>query len=296
MNMKLDLDCNPTPSDIFVIQKGITRFNNEKLGVIDKEFCIYLRDDAGTIRGGIFAVSDSYSIYIILLWMEDELRNKGYGSKLMQAAEDEAIKRNCTNSYVDTFSFQAEEFYRKCGYQPIGIINKAAFDYSRIFFKKSLIASNSTNCNIELVEPATAEKICRDITRDLPDYFGIPEANERYANGVVERISFAAKVDETYVGLLALEFPFKNNANIYWMAVKGDYHGKNIGSVLVKEAEKYCRDQGCHSMTVETLSPKNNDKNYLKTYHFYEKVGFDPLFELNTYGPDFLMVYMQKTL
>lgn len=138
MNITLDVDRHPTINDIDVIQKGINHFNNSKIGESPDEFCIYLRDDANVIHGGLFAVIYSDAIHIILMWMEEELRNKSYGKKLIQAAEEEAIKRKCKFAYVDTFSFQAEGFYQKCGYHPIGVINQALFDYSRIFLKKEL--------------------------------------------------------------------------------------------------------------------------------------------------------------
>jgi GNAT superfamily N-acetyltransferase len=297
MNIKLDLDCNPALNDIDIIQKGINQFNNNQLGESPKEFCIYLRDDTNVIHGGLFGVSFSDSIHIVLMWLDDKLRGKGYGSKLMKAAEDEAIKRNCAYSFVDTFSFQAEGFYRKCGYKPFGTIKHALFDNSRIFLKKSLLTNNIKNqFDVELVSPTIARELCRDISHDLPEYFGIPEAIERYANGMLECTSFAIKDRGNHIGLLALEFPFRNNANIYWMAVKRAYHDKGIGSLLINTATTYCIDNGYNSITVETLSPKSNDVNYLKTYHFYEKSGFQPLFELHTHGPDFLMVYMQKIL
>jgi GNAT superfamily N-acetyltransferase len=299
MKIRLDLDSNPTISDIDVIQKGINKFNNEKMGENEKEFCIYLRDESDVIHGGLFAVSYSESIHIILMWMEDELRGKGYGTKLIKAAEEEGIKRNCLYSCVDTFSFQAEGFYRKCGYQPIGIVHHALLNHSRIFLKKYLFPKHKDPnhiSKIELIEPSAAVTTCRSITQDLPEYFGIAEANERYAKGTIERTSFAAKVGKEYVGLLTLEFPFSHNANIYWMAVKRQYQGKGIGASLIKAAEEYCYERCCDSITVETLSAKNEDQNYLKTYRFYENVGFKPLFEMNTYGPDFLMVYMQKII
>lgn len=298
-NIRLDLDNNPNLKDIDVIQKGINHFNNTKMGESPKEFCIYLRDESNTIRGGLFAVSYSDSIHIILMWMDEELRGKSLGKKLIKAAEEEGIKRKCKYAFVDTFSFQAEGFYQKCGYQSIGVINNAIFEHSRIFLKKPLTkgdVNSYNNFSIELVEPTDAEKICRNISADLPEYFGIPEANERYAEGMLERVSFSAKNAMDSIGLLTLEFPFKNNANIYWMAVKRANQAQNIGTSLIKAAENYCRDKGYQSITVETLSPKNNDNNYLKTYQFYIKAGFQPLFELNTYGPEFLMVYMQKTI
>ncbi|MBA3816071.1 MAG: GNAT family N-acetyltransferase [Parachlamydiaceae bacterium] len=141
-----------------------------------------------------------------------------------------------------------------------------------------------------------SEQACRELTLSLPEYFGIQEANERYAKGVRELITFGAKFNGIYVGLISLEMAFPNNANIYWMAVKKEYHGQGIGSSLLKCAETYCSEKQCTSMTVETLSPVEKDPNYIKTYIFYQGNGFEPLFELNTYGPDFKMVYLYKKL
>ena len=149
---------------------------------------------------------------------------------------------------------------------------------------------------IEAIEPAQASRVCRAITETLPEWFGIPEANARYEAGCLERTSFVAREDGQDVGLIVLEFPFPSNCNIYWMGVRRDFHGKNIGMQLFQKSEEYCRKQGCTSMTVETLSQKEKDENYFKTYRFYEKAGFKPLFELNTYGPEFAMVYMGKFL
>ena len=100
--------------------------------------------------------------------------------------------------------------------------------------KVNLVAPHNTIINasssIQIIEPALAEKVCRDLTDGLPEWFGIPEANERYAKGCTERTSFASILDKNYVGMITLEFPFPNNANIYWMAVNQKFHGKKIGS------------------------------------------------------------------
>lgn len=144
--------------------------------------------------------------------------------------------------------------------------------------------------------PDESEQACREISITLPEWFGIPEANERYANGVKERFTFGYVIDNTCVGILSLEFPFKNTANIYWMGVKRDWHNKGIGKALLNHAEMICKERQVYSLTVETLSPKENDSNYLKTLKFYLKGGFKPLFELNTYGPEYSMVYLNKII
>lgn len=150
--------------------------------------------------------------------------------------------------------------------------------------------------DIKLIDPPQAKELCQAITATLPEWFGIPEANERYSQGMVSRISFAAFEYDECLGMITVEMPFPNNANIYWMGVKKQYRSKHIGQKLLRVAENYCAAHGCFSLTVETLSPRQHDKYYIDTYHFYERQGFKPLLEMHTYTPDNLMVYMQKQL
>ncbi len=149
---------------------------------------------------------------------------------------------------------------------------------------------------IEQITPSLAKEICRGISATLPEWFGIPEANARYEHGMLEQISFAAKQNDEYIGLITLEFPYPNNANIYWMAVKKNFHRQKIGTRLLQMAENYCFQNGYSSLTVETLSAKQQEEHYLKTYHFYENSGFKSLFEMHTYDSQNLMVYMHKLL
>ena len=133
---------------------------------------------------------------------------------------------------------------------------------------------------VELISPDLAESLCRKITADLPEYFGLPDANEHYAVGVRTRLNLAAKLNEDYLGLISIDFPYPNNSNIYWMALLRNYQGRGAGHKLIEHACKLARDKGATTMTVETLAPTEADENYLKTYHFYQSVGFSPLLNL----------------
>lgn len=149
---------------------------------------------------------------------------------------------------------------------------------------------------IETITPDLAEGLCRKITVDLPEYFGLPEVNEHYAIGVHSRLNLAARVGEEYVGLISIDFPYPENANIYWMGILRDYHRKGIGKILSYEAFKQAKNRGAKTISVETLSPEETDKNYLKTYQFYRSLGFAPLFNLKPEGYEWNMVYMVKSL
>lgn len=149
---------------------------------------------------------------------------------------------------------------------------------------------------VEQITPRLAEQLCREITKDLPEWFGLPECNEHYAAGVKERINFAVKVNKKHIGLLSLDFPYPKNSNIYWMGVLHKYHGQGLGHMLIQEAIRYAITQSAITMTVETLAPTEFDTNYLNTYHFYERQGFNPLFNLKPSGYEWNMVYMALDL
>lgn len=149
---------------------------------------------------------------------------------------------------------------------------------------------------IEKISPDSAETLCRKIIKDLPEYFGIPDANEHYALGVKIRTNFAAKINKDYIGLISIDFPYQNNSNIYWMGVLSNSQGQGVGHRLIEESCKFAKDHGATTMTVETLAPFESDENYLKTYRFYQSLGFSPLLNLKPHGYEWNMVYMVKSL
>ena len=63
------------------------------------------------------------------------------GTKLMQMAEDLAREKECIGIWLDTFDFQAPEFYRKHGYSELGQIPDFPPGHKRFFFQKRLINS-----------------------------------------------------------------------------------------------------------------------------------------------------------
>ena len=136
---KIIIDHNPSQADNDVVREGlITCYERKMNETRDKEFSVFLKNDLGEIVGGIQAHFDTESVYVEILWVNEKLRKKGYGSKLLNAAEFEALKNGCVFSTLDTLAFEAEGFYLKNGYQPIGEIKKYWHEHSRIFLRKTL--------------------------------------------------------------------------------------------------------------------------------------------------------------
>ena len=70
--------------------------------------------------------------------MREDRRRQGYGTRLMQAAEAEAVRRGCGKAMVDTDSFQAPGFYAKLGYEVLGEVEGYFGRMTRVHLRKRL--------------------------------------------------------------------------------------------------------------------------------------------------------------
>lgn len=64
----------------------------------------------------------------------------------------------------------------------------------------------------------------------------------------------------------------------------------------MKQLLNWLRAKQAQTITLETVSPKDNNEDYLKTYNFYLKNGFVPLFDLKPQDCEWNAVYMVKNL
>jgi GNAT superfamily N-acetyltransferase len=117
---------------------GLIGYNTEKMGKQKyKRFAVSLRE-RNKVVGGIVGEVWTTVLFIQLFWIEQKLRGKDYGTKLIKAIEDEARRFGATHSYVDTMGFQAPGFYRTCGYKEFGSIEGYPDNVTRHWFTKSL--------------------------------------------------------------------------------------------------------------------------------------------------------------
>lgn len=135
--MKIIIDNKADQKDIEFIKNNLKR-HNEKFTVPDnhKELAVFLKDEAGKIKGGITGGTYWDWLYIDSLWIEESMRLKGYGKKLLEVAEKEAKKRGCNNAHLDTHDFQAVNFYQKNGYEICGQLDDLPVGYNRYLLKK----------------------------------------------------------------------------------------------------------------------------------------------------------------
>jgi GNAT superfamily N-acetyltransferase len=122
-----------------IIGRGINDFNTAQAGDDHAQrICFAIQGAGQEVVGGVVAAIYWDWLYIDLMWIQDEFRRQGYGSRLLLFVEDEARRRGAMNAYLDTFSFQAPEFYERHGYRVFGELRDFPSGHQRYFLTKEL--------------------------------------------------------------------------------------------------------------------------------------------------------------
>lgn len=99
---------------------------------------VFLEGEMGRKLAGLTGETFGNWLCIHFLFVSEQLRGKGIGSKLLAAAESEARQRGCKYAFVDTFSFQAPEFYKNHGYQEVFTLEEYPYTGKRHYYTKEL--------------------------------------------------------------------------------------------------------------------------------------------------------------
>ena len=129
----------PQDAEWSAVGVGISQYNKQRAGDTNHQsLCFMLHTADDEIVGGVIGSTYWDWLYVDLLWLKDELRGHGHGHRLLTAAEEEARQRGAKNAYLDTFSFQAPDFYKQHGYQVFGTLDDFPTGHQRYFLTKEL--------------------------------------------------------------------------------------------------------------------------------------------------------------
>lgn len=139
LERSIDMTHDPTKNEIDFIRESLMRFNEERVGKDGHSpLCLVEHDTDGSIIGGLIGGTYWGWMYVDILWIHENHRRKGIGSTLLAEAEKEAVRRGCHHVHLDTMSWQAPDFYKKHGYEVIGILPDIPEGNQKYLLQKTL--------------------------------------------------------------------------------------------------------------------------------------------------------------
>ncbi|MGW0227429.1 GNAT family N-acetyltransferase [Actinopolymorpha singaporensis] len=117
-----DIRCGgANPQLAAVLADRINSFNVAETGIsFGGSVTAAVRDDAGAVVAGIAGWVWGGTCWIESLWVREDRRGSGLGSRLLQAITEEARTRSCTQIVLHTHTFQAPDFYLRHGFEEAG--------------------------------------------------------------------------------------------------------------------------------------------------------------------------------
>jgi GNAT superfamily N-acetyltransferase len=131
-----------TQEETTFIDDKLGKFNRSQIHVTQEQtggLKNYIIKDRGTIIAGITSRIYRWGIlYIEVLFVDENHRHKGLGSTLLKKVEQEAKEMGANLAHLDTYDFQALDFYLKHGYEVFGVLEDCPKDHKRYYLKKKM--------------------------------------------------------------------------------------------------------------------------------------------------------------
>jgi GNAT superfamily N-acetyltransferase len=130
-------------NEIDFVEQEICNFNESHVSFEPRipfsEINKHIKDDNGNIIAGINCIYYAWKCLCIdALWVQEGFRHAGLGSKLLAETEKTAREYGCHLIHVDSFDFQAKDFYMKHGYVIYGVLDDCPQGHKRYYLKKML--------------------------------------------------------------------------------------------------------------------------------------------------------------
>lgn len=138
-NTRMTMTDDPSRDDRDFLDERIYDYNVATTGITDGRLLfLSFRDAQGSIIAGLSGWTWGGCMEIEYLWVREDRRSEGLGTRLLAAAEAEGVARGCTQAVLDTHSFQAPEFYKRHGYEIYGAVDDYPRGFSHIHLRKRL--------------------------------------------------------------------------------------------------------------------------------------------------------------
>jgi GNAT superfamily N-acetyltransferase len=104
----------------------------------DTQLNFVIKKPDGQVIGGLLTRCYLKAMYINQLWVHKSYRGRGYGSELVNTAEQKAKENGCISILASVLSFQSPEFFQKIGFQSFGESDGYPYPTKEFYFIKRI--------------------------------------------------------------------------------------------------------------------------------------------------------------
>jgi GNAT superfamily N-acetyltransferase len=135
----LEIVFDPLPGEALtrLVTDNVVNLNLAKTGISDwHPVGFFLKSPRGEWLGGLTGHIWGGWLHVNFLWVSETMRGQRHGTRLMDAAEAMATERGAFGATLETFTFQAPDFYAKRGYSVFGRIDDYPPGHAKLFLSK----------------------------------------------------------------------------------------------------------------------------------------------------------------
>lgn len=128
----------PAERDCIHVRTMLRDFNQRK-SVDDQQrtLAVFAKTKGDKILGGLLGGTYWGWMQVDYLWISEEARRQGIGTRLLRLAETEAVKRKCRSAHLETHDFQAPAFYERNGYEVFACLEDLPPGHRKIFLESA---------------------------------------------------------------------------------------------------------------------------------------------------------------
>ena len=128
-----------TPEQLTFLDDRIYEYNVAATGIDDGRWLgVFARDESGAVVAGLSGTTWGACCKVLDVWVREDLRRRGVGTRLLDAAEAEALRRGCRQVVLSSHSFQAPDFYRRRGFEVFAVVEDDPIGHSEVYLRKRL--------------------------------------------------------------------------------------------------------------------------------------------------------------
>jgi GNAT superfamily N-acetyltransferase len=126
------------PAALAVLGQHLSAYHRFSAGDDFRELFVLLWRGQDKLVGGLIGGTHCGWLNVEFVWVDELARRHGFGSRLLAAAEAEAVARGCRQAYIDTAASDTADFFRRRGFRICGELSGFVSGRSRYWMHKML--------------------------------------------------------------------------------------------------------------------------------------------------------------